>query len=64
MRVFYNGKKICIEYYDDNFNIKSKKSLDMELSIWGGFYAGSDAYYLVEGQANTGESDQAEVTCN
>ena len=61
MRVFYNGKKICIEYYDDNFNIKSKKSLDMELSIWGGFYAGSDAYYLVEGQANTGESDQAEV---
>ncbi len=37
MRVFYNGKKICIEYYDDNFNIKSKKSLDMELSIWGGF---------------------------
>lgn len=61
MRVFYDGKKICIEYYDDNFNIKSKKSLDMELSIWGGFYAGSDAYYLVEGQANTGESDQAEV---
>ena len=23
MRVFYNGSKVCIEYYDDNFNIKS-----------------------------------------
>lgn len=61
MRVFYNGDKIGIEYYDDNFNIQSKRFLDMELDIWGGFYAGSDAYYLVEGQVNTAESDTAEV---
>lgn len=61
MRVFYDGKKIGIEYYDDNFMIQSKKSLDMELELWGGFYAGSDAYYLVEGQKNTAESDTAEV---
>lgn len=61
MRVFYDGEKIRIEYYDDNFNIQSKKSLDMELSIWGGFYAGRDAYYIVEGQANTEENDTAEV---
>lgn len=61
MRVFYDGKKIGIEYYDNNFNIQSKKSLAMELSIWGGFYAGSDAYYLVEGQNNTDESNTAEV---
>lgn len=61
MRVFYDGKKIGIEYYDYDFNIESKKSIDMELSIWGGFYAGSDAYYLVEGQNNTNESDTAEV---
>lgn len=38
MRVFYNGSKVCIEYYDDNFNIKSKKSIAMELNIWGGFF--------------------------
>ena len=43
MRVFYDGKKIGIEYYDNNFNIKSKKSLAMELPYWGGFYTGSDA---------------------
>lgn len=61
MRVFYNGKSVGIEYYDDSFNIKSKKTLDMELNLWGGFYAGSDAYYLVEGQNNTAESDTAEV---
>ncbi len=61
MRVYFNGEKIGIEYYDDNFNIQSKKFIDMELSIWGGFYAGSDAYYLVEGQTNTEESDTAEV---
>lgn len=61
MRVFYDGKKVCIEYYDDDFNIQSKQSLAMELSLWGGFYAGSGAYYLVEGQNNTAESDAAEV---
>lgn len=61
MRVFYDGERIGIEYYDNDFTILSKKSLAMELSLWGGFYAGSDAYYLVEGQINTDESDTAEV---
>ena len=28
MRVFYDGKKIGIEYYDDNFMIQSKRSLE------------------------------------
>lgn len=61
MRVFYDGKKINIEYYDNSFNIQSKKSVAMELSVWGGFYAGSNAYYVVEGQNNTAEKDDAEV---
>ena len=61
MRVFYDGKKINIEYYDNSFNIKSKKSVAMELDLWGGFYAGSNAYYVVEGKNNTAESDTAEV---
>lgn len=33
----------------------------MELPLWGGFYAGSDGYYLVEGQTNNKENDSAEV---
>lgn len=61
MRVFYDENKVCIEYYDNNFNIKSKKSVSMELDIWGGFYAGKDAYYLVEGQTNEQEDFNAEV---
>jgi len=35
MRVFYDNSKICIEYYDDNFNITSKKTIAMELDFWG-----------------------------
>lgn len=61
MRVFYDGEKISIEYYDDGFQIQSKRSVEMELDIWGGFYAGPDAYYIVEGRDNEGESDIAEV---
>lgn len=56
MRVYYDTghHKIGIEYYDDDFAIQRKQSLDMKLNIWGGFYAGSDAYYLVEGQYSSG----------
>lgn len=61
MRVYYDKEKIGVEYYDEQFNIKSKKFLDMELDIWGGFYAGKNAYYIVEGQNNTAENDSAEV---
>lgn len=61
MRVFYDEKKIGIEYYDNEFQIQRKKTVAMELSLWGGFYAGFDAYYLVEGQNNTAQSDTAEV---
>lgn len=61
MRVYYDETKIGIEYYDNDFVIQKKQSLAMELDIWGGFYAGSDGYYLVEGQLNTEESDTAEV---
>ena len=61
MRVFYDENKINIEYYDNNFNITSKKTVAKELEIFGGFFAGKDAYYLVEGQNNTNEDNNAEV---
>lgn len=50
MRVFYNNSKICLEYYDNDLVLKSKKQIPMELPIWGGFYKGNDAYYVVEGK--------------
>ena len=61
MRVLYNGEKIGIEYYDNNFNLLNKKWLNMELPVWGGFYAGNNAYYIAEGQHNPDENDNAEV---
>ncbi len=61
MRVFYDGEKVCLEYYDDNFGLLSKKQIAMELEYWGGFYAATDAYYLIEGQPNLEQSFTKEV---
>ena len=61
MRVFYKDKAVQVEYYDNDLNVKSKKQIPLELDIWGGFYNGSDGYYLVEGQNNTEEDDTKEV---
>ena len=63
MRVYYDSanKNIGIEYYDDNFNITKKNKLELELPIYGGFYAGKNAYYIVEGQNNKEENTNAEV---
>ena len=61
MRVFQKDKIVGIEYYDDNFQIKSRKTIPLELEYWGGFFSGSDSYYLVEGKSNMEENDAAEV---
>ena len=54
-------KTVYIEYYDEKLNILSKKSIEPELPIWGGFYAAKEAYYLVEGQDNPDCKDGTEV---
>ena len=65
MRVYHdeenNSPKVFIEYYDDELNITNKKSIDMDLPLWGGFYSGNDAYYIVVGQYNLDEDDSLEV---
>ena len=35
MRVVYDGSKVRVEYYDTQFNLQRKGSLDLELPIWG-----------------------------
>lgn len=59
--VLQEGSKFDIEYYDNSFNLKSRKSVKMELSVWGGFYNAQDAYYVVEGAANQNNVDGTEV---
>ena len=61
MRVFQKDKMVGIEYYDNSFRIKSRKTIPLELEYWGGFFNGSDSYYLVEGRSNEKENDAAEV---
>lgn len=61
MRLWYDGKSVRIEYLDNSFMVTSRKTIAMELPMWGGFYEGRDSYYLVEGQKNTACRDGAEV---
>ena len=61
MRVFHKINSVGIEYYNNSLQITGRKEIAMELPLWGGFYAGSDGYYLIEGQKNTAEDDSAEV---
>lgn len=61
MRVQALEKKLLIEYYDADYKLLSQKTVKFDLTIWGGFYAGRDAYYVVTGQNNHGESPTKEV---
>ncbi len=61
MRVEYNGTEVVVEYYDHDYTLTNKIYVTAELSLFGGFYAGEDAYYLVFGQTNYDEDDDVEV---
>ena len=61
MRVYLGSKGYYVEYYDSNFNLLESKTIDKELSLLGGFYAGKDDYYIVSGQNNPDEL--ADVEC-
>lgn len=61
MRVEYTGDDVAVEYYDSDFSLESKKSVPMELTLFGGFFEGEDAYYIVFGQSNPDEDNSVEV---
>lgn len=60
-RVEYVDKKIVIERYSTDGTLMMQKKLTPEMDIFGGFYVGKDARYLVYGQTNASESDETEV---
>lgn len=57
----YNTADILIEYYSDSFGYISNRTIKAELPIFGGFYAGEDAYYMVWGKDNIKQHDDSEV---
>ena len=61
-RIEYNNDNVIVETYDKDGSVVGKtKKIALEFPKFGGFYKGSNAYYLVEGKDNTDEDDSAEV---
>ena len=60
-RVEYDGKSVIVEDYDSSFQMTGSRTVPTELSLWGGFYAGKDANYLIFGQNNPQQSNSTEV---
>ena len=55
-----NGKSYLAEYYDSDYNVVSKKTISMELTKFGGFFATGSNYYILTGQDNDNESSSVE----
>lgn len=53
--------KIICETYDSSFKLLKTLKIPFELSLWGGYFSGSEYNYLLFGQSNSSESDQTEV---
>ena len=60
-RVEYTGEEVVVETYDANLKFVSGTTLPVELPLYGGFYFGSAANFLVFGQENMEENDSKEV---
>lgn len=61
VRVEHNDNNVIVESYDRSFTLKKSSALNCELELFGGFYSGKDAYYLVFGQPNPNEDNSREV---
>lgn len=62
VRVEYIPEKgVQIEIYSPQYKLLERKALPCELDYFGGYYSGGNANFLVFGQQNKQESDEAEV---
>jgi len=60
-RVEYYQNEIVYENYDKNFKLISSGKIKKELELFGGFFAGENANFIVFGQTNKKESKNKEV---
>ena len=56
-----SGARLVAEQYTMDGEIVGQKEIPIELPIFGGFFAGADANFVVFGQKNAGSSDAAEI---
>lgn len=61
MRVEAINGQVVIETYSSELQFKSALLLKYELPLFGGFYEGTDSFFLVFGQENPAEDDATEV---
>lgn len=61
MRLEFADGRVIIEYYGAEDRLLSAKSLPMELPLFGGFYEGTNCYFLAFGQENLLEDNEKEV---
>ncbi len=63
MRVQYlpSDGRVLVECRDSTYNLVSRRYIPQELPLFGGFFDGKDAYYILTGKNNPAESDSAEV---
>lgn len=65
MKVQYasSDKSLTAAYYDGDFNLTDRKTVQMELPVFGGFCSDGNYYYVITGQNNPDESDSVQVYC-
>lgn len=56
-----SDKRIVVEEYNSDNILLDNFDIPMELSTFGGFYEGDDAYFFVFGQNNNAEDNDTEV---
>ena len=61
MRVEAINGQVVIETYSSELQFESALLLKYELPLFGGFYEGTDSFFLVFGQENPAEDDATEV---
>lgn len=60
-RLEYTGTQLVAETYDADRKLAQQKKINMELPLFGGFYAGTDSYFVAFGQTNYEEENSREV---
>jgi len=60
-RVEYINGKVVAEDYSPDFQLLSSQSIDPELPLFGGFFAGETYNFLIFGQGNPQQDDNKEV---
>ena len=61
VRVEYCNGEILVEYYSSDFQLISTRTIERQLSLYGGFFHGEKYNFLVFGQENPNDNADAEV---